>query len=81
MAPLAGLTKSWTDASAMLLLGWELRGVAKGPRTADPIIDGDGWTAWAAGDGRSVEGHGATAEGAMADLANRLRAIRRDPNG
>ena len=28
-----------------------------------------------------VEGHGDTAEGAMADLANQLCAVRPDPNG
>jgi hypothetical protein len=33
-----------------------------------------------AGDGQRVEGHGDTAEEAMADLANQLRAIRPDPN-
>jgi len=36
---------------------------------------------WAAGDGQRVEGHGDTAEEAMADLANQLRTIRPDPNG
>ena len=61
--------------------GWEIRGVVKGPRQADPAIHGSSWTAWAAGDGQRVEGHGDTAEEAMADLANQLRAIRPDPNG
>ena len=61
--------------------GWEIRGVVKGPRQADPVIHGATWTAWAAGDGQRVEGHGDTAEEAMADLANQLRAIRPDPNG
>jgi hypothetical protein len=31
--------------------------------------------------GDRVEGKGDTAEGAMADLTNKLRAIRPDPNG
>jgi len=33
MAPLAGMSKYWTEASAMLPKGgdWELRGVVKGP--------------------------------------------------
>ena len=34
----------------------------------------------AVGDGQRVEGH-ETAEGAMADLVNRLRRMREDPNG
>ena len=73
--------KYWTSASAMLPQGWELQGVVKGPRVADPAIQGATWTAWAAGDDERVEGHGDTAEDAMADLANNLRAIRPDPNG
>jgi len=83
MAPLAGMSKYWTSASAMLPQGgrWELRGVVKGPRQADPAIHGPTRTAWASGDGGRVEGHGETAEEAMADLANQLRAIRPDPNG
>ena len=81
IAPLAGMTKYWTSASAQLPNGWELRGVVKGPRQVDPVIHGSTWTAWAAGDGRRVEGHGDSAEDAMADLANRLRAIRSDARG
>ena len=81
MAPLAGMSKYWTQASALLLNGWEIRGVVKGPRQADPTINGSTWTAWAAGGGQRVEGHGDTAEEAMADRANQLRAIRPDPNG
>jgi len=83
MAPLAGMSKYWTDASAMLPKGgeWEIRGVVKGPRQADPAIHGATWTAWATGEDLRVEGHGDTAEDAMADLANQLRAIRPDPNG
>jgi hypothetical protein len=80
MARPAGRSKHWTAASAQLPQGWELRGVVKGPRQADPAIHGSTWTAWAAGDGQRVEGHGETAEEAMADLANQLRAIRPDPN-
>lgn len=53
----------------------------KGPPAAEPAIHGATWTAWAAGDGQRVEGHGETAEEAMADLANQLRTIRPDPNG
>jgi hypothetical protein len=79
MAPLAGMPKYWTQASAQLPHGWELRGVVKGPRQAEPTIHGSTWTAWATGDGQRVEGHGDTAEEAMADLANQLRAIRPDP--
>jgi hypothetical protein len=81
MAPLAGMSKHWTAASAQLRQGWEISGVVKGPRVADPAIEGETWTAWATGDDERVEGHGDTAEDAMADLANQLRAIRADPNG
>jgi hypothetical protein len=81
MATLAGMSKHWTAASAQLPHGWELRAVVKGPRQADPAIHGATWTAWAAGDVQRVEGHGDTAEDAMADLANLLRAIRPNPNG
>ena len=82
MAPLAGMSKYWTTASAMLPRGdWEVRGVVKGPRQAEPAIHGSTWTAWAAGDGQRVDCHGNTAEEAMADLANQLRAIRPHPNG
>ena len=34
---------------------WEIRGVVKGPRQADPAIHGASWTAWAAGDGQRVD--------------------------
>ena len=61
--------------------GGRFAGVVIGPRQADPIIHGATWTAWAAGDGQRLEGNGDTAEDAMADLANQLRAIRPDPNG
>jgi len=83
VAPLTGVSKYWTSASAMLPRsgGWEIRRVVKGPRPADLAIHGATRTAWAAGDGQRVEGHGDTAEEAMADLANQLRAIRPDPNG
>lgn len=81
MAPLAGMSKHWTAVSAQLPQGWEIRGVAEGPRQVNPVIHGSTWTAWAAADGQRVEGHGDTAEDAMADLANQLRAIRPDPNG
>jgi hypothetical protein len=81
MAPLAGMSKHWTAASAQLRQGWEISGVVNGPREADPAIDGATWTAWAAGKDQRVEGHGETAEDAMANLANNLRAIRPDSNG
>jgi len=60
MAPLAGMSKYWTDASALLPKGgeWEIRGVVKGPRQADPAIHGAAWTAWATGDDQRVEGRG-----------------------
>jgi len=78
MAPLAGMSKYWTEASAMLPKGgeWELRGVVKGPRQADPAIHGATWTALATGDGQRLEGHGESAEESVKDLANQLRRIR-----
>ena len=75
------MSKHWTAASAQLPQGWEIRGVAEGPHGAVPALYEGVWTAWAAGDGQRIEGHGETAEEAMADLANQLRAIRPDPNG
>ena len=80
MALLADMSKYCTAASAQFPLGW-VRGVVKEPRQAAPVIHGATWTAWATGDGRRVEGHGDTAEGAMADLANQPRRIRQDQNG
>ena len=64
MAPLAGMSKDRTSASAMLPRGggWEICGVVKGPRQADPALHGSTWTAWATGDGNRVEGQGDTTE-------------------
>jgi hypothetical protein len=61
---------------------WSIRGVALGPRQADPVIRSETWVAWARGpNGERVEGEGDSPEQAMADLANELRPIRSDPNG
>lgn len=80
MAPLAGLSKAWTEASGALPLGWELRGLVLGPRVADPAIDGPHWVAWArAKEGSKdeelppAEGSGDTPHQALNDLAKRLR--------
>ena len=64
-------------------LEWEFRRVVKGPRQADPIVRSPDWVAWARGpkvDDRA-EGKADTAEGAMRELANKLRSILPDPTG
>ena len=50
MAQLAGMSKYWASASAMLPRsgGWEIRGVVQGPRQANLTIHGATWMAWGA---------------------------------
>jgi hypothetical protein len=64
MAPLAGMSKHWTAASAQLPQGWEISGVVKGPRQADLAIHGLTWTAWAASDGQRERRNHRSAAGA-----------------
>lgn len=79
--PLVGMTRAWTVAEAAVPDGWEIRGIAKGPRTADPAIASSDWTARArpkAGNERTdqppiVEGRGDTPERAVAALAKATR--------
>jgi len=87
MAPLAGLSSAWTAASAALPLGWELRGLAKGPRDAGPHIGSENWVAWARPSTAverprhvpsTVEGEGQTPEQALNALARRLREIQHE---
>ncbi|MDQ2933401.1 MAG: hypothetical protein M3R49_00200, partial [Chloroflexota bacterium] len=81
-----GLTKAWTAADANLPEGWELRGVAKGPRTHDPEIASREWCAWAKpapGNERDhqpqiVEGRADSPQQAVNALAQNLRTLRRD---
>jgi hypothetical protein len=80
-----GLTKAWTAADTNLLEGWELRGVAKGPRTHDPEIASREWVAWARpepGNGSVnpppiVEGRGDSPQQAVNALAQNLRTLKR----
>jgi len=44
-----GLTGCWRGAMAAKPSTWAIRGVALGPRDADPAIRGATWTAWATG--------------------------------
>lgn len=81
MAPLAGLAKAWV-AEAALPLEWELRGLVRGPRVADPAIDEAHWVAWARAKEDSkdgalppMEGSGETPHQALNDLAKRLREL------
>jgi hypothetical protein len=87
MARLAGLSKAWTAASAALPLGWQLRGLAKGPREADPHISSEDWVAWARPSTATqrpryvpstVEGQGRTPEQALNALTRRLREIQHE---
>ena len=45
MPTLSGLSKAWVDAEASRPHGWELLGVAKGPREVDPRIASAEWDA------------------------------------
>ena len=61
-------------------------GAAADRRGVAVAVDGEvvprsAWDRTELSDGQRVEGHGDTAEEAMADLANQLRAIHPDPNG
>lgn len=77
------MAKAWAEAEAALPPGWELRGVAKGPREVDPRIDSPQWTAWARpgredADYRAVgraEGRGETALEALQDLRSALMEV------
>jgi hypothetical protein len=83
MPALSGLSKAWVEAEAARPHGWELLGVAKGPREVDPRIASDEWCAWARpmteqAEYRAyalVEGRGDSAQGALSALANNLREL------
>jgi hypothetical protein len=80
--PSTGLDRAWTSVERALPKGWNLSGVARGPRLADPLIHGDEWVAWArsAAEDRHVDPHradgrGPTAAAALEDLARQLHDI------
>jgi hypothetical protein len=81
--PLVGMTRAWTVAAAATPNGWEIRGVAKGPRTADPAIAGSDWVAWArpkpgqerANEPPIVEARDDTPERALEALAKAMRDL------
>jgi hypothetical protein len=86
----SGLDRAWNEASAALPRGWELRGVAKGPREMDPRIRDDSWVAWARPDREEghradlppiVEGKGESADQALRALARELRKVPRPISG
>lgn len=73
--PKPGLTGDWIAAMATLPPEWRLMGVVRGPREVDPVIHSDSWVAWARGpDGERVEGQADSAEGALRDFTNKMRA-------
>jgi hypothetical protein len=73
-----GLTESWRAAEAARPPEWQLAGVVRGPREADPKIHGDDWVAWAKGPhaGERVQGDGDSPEAALLNLANLLSSAR-----
>ena len=76
------LTQAWTRAEASKPHGWTLRGVVLGPREVDPVIRSETWVAWARGpNDERVEGEGASAVMALAELANKLAPLRGNRNG
>jgi hypothetical protein len=71
--PEAGLTESWNAAEAALPVGWELMGVVRGPRDADPQIRSEAWVAWMRSpEGIRVEGEGDSPEQALSALAENM---------
>jgi hypothetical protein len=71
-----GLTECWRGAMAAKPSDWTLRGVACGPREADPVIHGSAWVAWATGpDGGRLQGSGDSPEDALLALTTALREV------
>ena len=83
MPALSGLGKAWVEAEAARPDGWELLGVAKGPRELDPRIASAEWVAWARPVSEQanyrayaiVQGRGESAQSALSGLARALRDI------
>ncbi len=73
-----GLTECWRGAMAAKPSTWAIRGVALGPREADPAIRGATWAAWATGpNGERLQAHGDSPEDALLALTVQLRGLSR----
>ena len=73
-----GLTECWRGAMAAKPSTWELRGVALGPREADPAIHGPTWVAWATGPkGERLQASGDSPEDALLEITVQLRGLSR----
>ena len=73
-----GLTECWREAEAAKPSTWKVRGVALGPREADPAIEGETWVAWATGPkDKRLQGSGASPQDALVQLALSLREVKR----
>jgi hypothetical protein len=78
----AQLDPSLDPCEASLPLEWSFRGLVLGPREVAPVIRSAVWVAWARGpNGEHQQGEGDYPEGALLDLAAKLKAIRPDPHG
>jgi len=75
--PSKGLTEAWLAAETARPREWDVMGVVRGPREANPKINGHDWVAWAKGPhaGERVQGEGGSPQEALLDLANRLRTL------
>lgn len=72
---LDSLGRAWINAEAAKPHGYQLMGVARGPREVDPKIMGSSWVAWARSEsGPPIEASGAFPEEALNNLAAKLRA-------
>jgi hypothetical protein len=58
-----GVTEAWRAAEAASPVEWAVMGMVRGPREADPKIDGDDWVTWAKGPhaGERMQGEGGLA--------------------
>jgi hypothetical protein len=82
MAPLAGMSKAWVEASAALPLGLRLEGVTCTSTGLLPEQRSDRWRAIAAGpNGETVEADDDHAIGALIALARELRVLRGSISG
>lgn len=70
VAPLAGLSKAWVEASAALPLGWRLDGVTCASTGLAPEQRSHRWRAIASGPaGETTKGEGDDAISALIELA------------
>ena len=71
-----GLTEAWRSAEAAMPPGWEIRGVVRGPREAEPLIRGVAWVAWAVGpNDERLSGNGDSPREALMTLTVQLRRV------